>query len=89
MIRHTLQAALCIALSPLLVAQHTRPLSKPVLVSLPKGTQLNLVLLETISSFTARKGQAIRLAVATDLMAGGCVVIPVGYVVMVRTRSLV
>ncbi len=73
-----LQFALCVYLSPLLVAQQAAPSTESLFASLPKGTQLDLVLLETVSSLTEKKGQTIRMAVAESLTAGGHVLIPAG-----------
>ena len=78
MIRKMLQAILCVILCPLLAAQQRASSTKSAFVSLPKGTQVNLVLLETVSSLTAKKGQTIRMAVAESLTAGGHVLIPMG-----------
>lgn len=78
MIRKFLPTALCLLLSPLLVAQQAASPTKLVFASLPKGTQLNLVLLETVSSLTARKGQKVRMAVAENLTASGHVLISAG-----------
>ena len=82
MIRTTLQSALCLFLSPLLVAQqvagNTRqepPPAQSNQIRLPKGTWIPLVLLDPISSATARKGDTIRFAVARDIDAQGTVVI--------------
>jgi hypothetical protein len=52
--------------------------AKPALVFIPKGTQINLVLLETVSSKTAKKGQSVGLAVAQDFVVNGIVVIAAG-----------
>lgn len=45
---------------------------------LHKGTRIDFVLLEPLSSATAVKGQKVRLAVARDVMTGGVVAIPRG-----------
>ena len=78
MTRMLLQSALCLALCPMLAAQQAAPSTKSVLASLPKGTQINLVQLETVSSRTARKGQTVRMAVAENLTASGHILIPIG-----------
>jgi hypothetical protein len=89
MIRTTVQSALCLLLSPFLVAQQVaggamqttsqsdQRSSVPTqsTITVPKGTKIPLVLLESLSSATARKRQLIRFAVARDVMANGTVVI--------------
>jgi hypothetical protein len=88
MIRRILQSALCICLSPLLVAQQASeasgrldgaivPAPGPKAI-VPKHTEIRLILLETISSATASKGQSVRMAVARDVSVNGVVVIPKG-----------
>ncbi len=77
MIRRMIQSALCICLSPLVVAQQVAsPISTPVV--LKKGTEVKLVLFETISSATAKNGQKVRMAVAEDVTLNGAIVIPRG-----------
>lgn len=85
--RTTLQSALCLSLSPLLVAQQVgtntaqeprenHPASTPsAQIEIPKGTWIPLVLLDPISSATARKGEIIKFAVARDIVAHGTVLI--------------
>ena len=46
--------------------------------TLPKDTEVATIILETVSSATARKGQVVRLAVAKDIMIDGRIVIPKG-----------
>ena len=87
MVRTTLQAALCLLLSPLLVAQQTpgstgqAPDQNPSATTrsskreIPKGTRIPLVLLDPLSSATAQKGQTIRFAVARDVVVDGTTVI--------------
>ncbi len=76
--RKVSQLALCLVLSPLLAAQQTVPSPQVVFASLPKGTQVNLVLLQAVSSLIARKRQTVRMAVAEDLTTSGYVLIPAG-----------
>ncbi|HEY2470389.1 MAG TPA: hypothetical protein VGI45_21520 [Terracidiphilus sp.] len=90
MIRTTLQSALCLVLSPLLVAQQVAPglrdgnssstqtTKSPETITLPRKTVVALVLLESVSSATAQKGDKVRLAVAKDVSIEGTVVIPKG-----------
>lgn len=89
----TVQSALCLLLSPVLVAQQvaggvrqstsesdqrsSRSMQSSTVI-VPKGTQIPLVLLESISSASARKRQLIRFAVARDVMANGTVLIQRG-----------
>jgi hypothetical protein len=44
----------------------------------PKDTEINFVLLESVSSATATKGQLIRMAVEEDVVIHGVVAIPKG-----------
>jgi hypothetical protein len=86
-------SCLCLLMSATLVAQETvsvapplepaaatapTPEPAPVPLTLKKGTEVELVLLETVSSATAVKGQPVRFAVAKDVVADGLVVIPKG-----------
>ncbi len=78
-----LVSALCLAFSPLLVAQQAASpieaptnMSKPVV--LPKGTEVVFALLESVSTATATKGQKVRLVVARDVEVNGLVAIPKG-----------
>ncbi len=85
MIRRFFASWLCVALAPLLVAQETaspRAASPKSDMSstLRKGTEVKLILLETISSETAKNGQKVRMAVAEDLTSNGVIVIPKGTV---------
>jgi hypothetical protein len=50
----------------------------PVASVLPKGVEVRFVLLDTLSTATARKGQIVRFAVAQDVKEGAVVVIPRG-----------
>jgi hypothetical protein len=92
MMRRLLQSALCFVLCPLLVAQQTASseqsptapdlasAAKPKVatITLPRKTVVELALLETVSSATAQKGQAVRLVVKKDVVVNGTVVIPRG-----------
>ena len=82
MIRTTLQSVLCLCLAPMLVAQQavsnepgTSVSTKAETVTLRKGTVVALVLIDPVSSATAQKGQAVRLALAEDVIVNGVVVI--------------
>jgi hypothetical protein len=46
--------------------------------NLPRDTEVELILMETVSSATATKGQAVRLAVAKDIFVQGRILIPRG-----------
>jgi hypothetical protein len=92
MTRLTIQAVLCVALCPLLVAQQatgsgqspTAPdlasaaQPKVATITLPRKTAVELALLKTVSSATAQKGQAVGLVVKRDVIVNGAVVIPRG-----------
>ncbi len=54
------------------------PHALPEYVTLPKYTVLRIVLLETVSSATATKGQMVRMTVGEDEKVNGLVVIPEG-----------
>jgi hypothetical protein len=56
----------------------TSPTAAPSPRVLPKGTEVHLVLLDSISSANATKGQPVRFAVAQDVVVNGVVVIPRG-----------
>jgi hypothetical protein len=78
-----LQSALCLVLSPLLVAQSpeigaTSPGTANQSISIPKGTAVNVVTLETVSSATAKRGQRVRMAVNQEVSVDGIIVIPAG-----------
>ncbi|HVU48421.1 MAG TPA: hypothetical protein VHD85_19985 [Terracidiphilus sp.] len=98
MIRKRLHAALCIVLAPLLAAQQTagtaatplggKPASAPQSVTLARGQEVYLVLLEDISSATAIKGQRVRMAVAEDVIVDGKIVIPKGEMVEGKVSHL-
>lgn len=81
-------SALCLAFCPLLAAQQASeaperfeggvvPAPGPKSI-VPKHAKIKLILLETISSATASKGQSVRMAVAEDVSVNGIVVIPKG-----------
>ena len=55
----------------------TQPEAAPV-IPVPKGTYVNLVLTEQVSSATATKGQTVRMAVSKDVLENGVVLIPRG-----------
>jgi len=89
MMRKTLQAALCLCLSPLLAAQQAAtldaptpqtvaPRALPASVTVRKNTRIRLVALEAVSSATAVNGQLVPLAVEEDVLVDGLVAIPKG-----------
>ena len=87
MIRTTLHSALCLCLSPLLVAQQSSSSAQSptpselvanehaATTTLRRGTIVALALMDTISSATAHEGQTVRLALAEDVIVKGAVVI--------------
>ena len=89
MIRTTLQSALCLCLAPMLVAQQTygpqsaRYASQPTAmfpgeVVIPKGTRIELLSVEQISSDTAKENSLVRFALARDLLVNGVTVLDAG-----------
>jgi hypothetical protein len=87
--RKTLRSALCLCLTPLLVAQQPyEPLSagyasKPTAmfpgeVTIPKGTRIELVSLENVSSATAREDSKVRFALAKNLVIDEVTVLDAG-----------
>lgn len=52
--------------------------SAPGRVTLPKHTEILLILLETVSSATAHKGQLVRMEVAQAINLDGITVVPAG-----------
>lgn len=92
MIRTTLQGALCLCLSPFLVAQQpignglgqTATANAPIVqtharpLEIPRKTIVRLVPLESVSSATAYKGQLVRLAVKENVILNGSIIIPKG-----------
>ncbi|WP_348262722.1 hypothetical protein P8935_23395 [Telmatobacter sp. DSM 110680] len=88
-LRKTLQSALCLCLTPLMVAQQAaEPQSAryrslptatiPDEVVIPKGTRIELVSLEHVSSDTAKEKSLVRFALAKDLVVNGVKVLDVG-----------
>ncbi len=69
--RKTMQILFAVLLCPLLAAQQT------VDVTIARETKIPFVLLESVSSATAKKGQIVHLALAKDIAIGG-VTIPKG-----------
>jgi hypothetical protein len=87
MIRTSLHSALCLCLSPLLVAQAVEPQSArynslptmvPDEVIIPKGTRIELVSLEYVSSATAKENSLVRFALAKDLVVNEVTVLDAG-----------
>ena len=88
MIRMTLQSALCLLLSPMLVAQQMTDESARGNTSnmppqtrrlvLEKGTQIEFVTREEISSAKALKGEFVTLEVARDVTKNDTVIVPAG-----------
>ena len=83
MIRRIFQSVLCICLAPLLVAEQAAspaltPAEEHGPIVLKKGTEVKLVLLEMVSSATAKNGQKVRMAVSEDVTLNGAILIPKG-----------
>jgi hypothetical protein len=94
MIRRLLQSVLCIFLSPLLVAQQAgqtpvKPVPatpsnspsatpSPAAITIPKGTKIELVSLNNVSSEFAVAGTPVRFAMAKDIVVNGVTVIHAG-----------
>lgn len=90
MIRTTLQFALRLILSPLLVAQQVASAALDGVTSgadvakssapatLTRKTVIPLILLDSVSSENAQKGDKVRVAVAEDVRVNGAVLIPEG-----------
>jgi hypothetical protein len=88
MIRGTLQSALCLCLSPLLVAQqavdrqsaryNSQPTMIPSEVIIPKGTRIELISLEYVSSASATDNSLVRFALAKDLVVNEVTVLGAG-----------
>lgn len=79
--RATLQSALCLVLSPLLVAQQAVPTpASPHApsITIPKDTKIELIAMESISSETAIKGSTVRFEVANDISVNGLIVLWAG-----------
>jgi len=68
-------AVATIAVQPPVVESHA---ATPTLVKLKPGTEVDLALLDPVSSATAVKGQPVKFVVAKDVIAEGLVVIPTG-----------
>ncbi len=89
-IRITVQAALCLCLSPLLVAQQAmeqpqQPLPAnragtpvPVKIKIPAGTAITVGALEAKSSATAHVGDTVPFVVADDVFVNGIRIIAAG-----------
>lgn len=80
MIRATLLSTLCLVLSPLLLAQKAVPTPAPShpAVTISKGTKIELIAMESVSSETAIKGSTVRFAVANDISVNGLIVVWAG-----------
>jgi len=73
-----------------LPAPALQPAPPPSTATLPKGTEVEFALLDSVSSATAVKGQLIHFAVAKDVISNGTVLIPRGtpvYGVVRRVRK--
>jgi hypothetical protein len=77
LIRATLQSALSLVLSPLLVALQAVPTPAPThpAIIIPKDTKIELIVMESVSSETAIKGSTVRFAVPHDVSVNGLVVL--------------
>jgi hypothetical protein len=75
MIRRISQSALCLLLSPLLVAQQNTRLTN---LQLGKDTEIHLRLDQDVSSASVREGDRVRYVVVDDVLVDGVVVIPAG-----------
>jgi hypothetical protein len=89
LIRRTLQSALCLFLAPLMVAQQPAEpqsaldASRPTAmflddVVIPKGTRIELVSVENVSSDTAKENSLVRFALAKDLVVNEVTVLDAG-----------
>jgi hypothetical protein len=88
MIRKILQSALCTCMVPLLTAQQAvEPLPAgyrsqssmvPGEVIVPKGTRIDLVALESVSSASAKKNSQVQFALARDLVVNGVTILYAG-----------
>lgn len=72
MTRKLLQSALCLFLSPLLLAQQN---ASP---RVPEDTKIELLALDSLSSNSAIAGTAVRFAVAKDVVVNGVIVFRAG-----------
>lgn len=69
-------------------AQHKQAeASSSTFVTIPRGTEVELMALETVSTETARKGQMVRFAVARDVVVNGEVVLHAGTPVNAKLYS--
>jgi hypothetical protein len=83
MIARALQSVLCLCLASTLAAQQAQlcaaaTAAKTGPATIAKGTEIKLELRESVSSDTAHRGQAVKLAVAADVIVAGRVVIARG-----------
>jgi len=89
MLRRLLQSTIAVCLAFLLAAEaagqevvHSQaPAQTPAAqftVTVPRDTEVEMIMLEPVSSATATKGQRVRLAVAKDVAIDGHTVIPRG-----------
>lgn len=94
MLRTRLQSALCLLLTPLLVAQqvttpHVTTAEQQIRIQppsaagipdvvIPKGTRIEVVSLQNVSSLTAQKNAPVQFAVASNLEVAGVTVLYAG-----------
>jgi hypothetical protein len=89
MLRRLLESTIAVCLAFLLTAEAVGQDAPPPQVSkqtavakvpatLPKDTEVRMIVMEPVSSATATKGQRVRLAVAKDVVIDGHTVIPRG-----------
>lgn len=94
MIRKTMQAAICLCLSPLLAAQeaniptlqeepraatpHPKGGEPAARIKIPRDTKISLIALENVSSETATAGSIVHFAVAENVIIGGKPVLRAG-----------
>lgn len=88
MIQTTLQSAICLLLSPMLVAQQVGDLSargntpnpppQTERLTLERGAEIQFVTREAISTATAFNGEFVALEVARDVAKNGAVIVPAG-----------
>lgn len=98
MIRTAFQSALCLLLAPLLIAQQAveppsanyRPQSTAMIneVVIPKGTRIDLVSLENVSSATTTENSVVRFALAKDLVVNDVTVLEAGALVEGRVSRV-
>jgi len=75
MIRKFVLSALCICLSPLLVAQQATSTGT---ITVPKDTKFELVALDRITSDSATTGSEVQFAISKDVVVDGRTVLPAG-----------